>query len=204
MTAGTAPPRSRKSGKAEPHSRQNHSGPRSLGRTATSCGQRADIRFTAQSLRVEEGCRYPGNQGGPGKSGDLAWQSFCTTPPVHLSPRETEILRYVAAGHTTKEVAAALNIAESTAEWHISNVLVKLGAASRAEAVAIGLRQGLLETEGQPLGGRSAPDLATTRAHRARTWRDDRVIHFDVLGLHLGEIRIGRGRRDLARRKESP
>ena len=202
MTAGTAPLRSRKSGKAEPHSRQNHSGPRSLGRTATSCGQRADIRFTAQSLRVEAGCRYPGNEGGPGKSGDLAWQSFCTTPPVHLSPRETEILRYVAAGHTTKEVAAALNIAESTAEWHISNVLVKLGAASRAEAVAIGLRQGLLEPEGRP-PRRSAPDLATRQAHPARTWRDDRVIHFDVLGLHLGEVRIGRGRRDLAHTKKA-
>src|SRR5438876_10007603 len=183
-----APPRSRKSGKAEPHSRQNHSGPRSLGRTATSCGQRADIRFTAQSLRVEAGCRYPGNQGGPGKSGDLAWQSFCTTPPVHLSPRETEIFRYVAAGHTTKEAAAALNVAESTAEWHISNVLVKLGAASRAEAVAIGLREGLLEPEERPLPARSAPDVATKRPHRAHAWRDDRVIDFDLLGLHFGEI----------------
>src|SRR5207302_8489691 len=121
---------------------------------------------------------------------------------VHLSPREREILRYVAAGHTTKEVAAALNIAESTAEWHISNVLVKLGAASRAEAVAIGLRQGLLEPEGRP-PRRSAPDLATRPAHPARTWRDDRVIHFDVLGLHLGEVRIGRGRRDLAHTKKA-
>jgi len=110
---------------------------------------------------------------------------------MHLSPRETEILRYVAAGHTTKEVAAALNIAESTAEWHISNVLVKLGAASRAEAVAIGLREGLLEE--QPVTGRAAPDLATKGAHRARAWRDDRVIHFHLLGLHLGDIRIRRG-----------
>src|SRR5438132_12877899 len=151
------PLRPRTSGKAEPHSRQNHSGPRSVGRTATSCGQSGDIHFMPQSLHVGEGGRYPGNQGGPGKSGDLAWPSFCTTPPVHLSPRETEILRYVAAGHTTKEVAAALNIAESTAEWHISNVLVKLGAASRAEAVAIGLRQGLLEPKGQPIGGDPRP-----------------------------------------------
>jgi DNA-binding CsgD family transcriptional regulator len=117
---------------------------------------------------------------------------------VHLSPRETEILRYIAAGHTTKEVAAALNIAESTAEWHISNILVELGAASRAEAVAIGLREGLLGPEEQRVPGRSPADLATRGAHRARTWRDDRVIHFDLLGLHLGEIRIGRARRDLA------
>jgi DNA-binding CsgD family transcriptional regulator len=117
---------------------------------------------------------------------------------VHLSPRETEILRYVAAGHTTKEVAAALKIAESTAEWHISNILVELGAASRAEAVAIGLREGLLEPDQQRDRGGSAPDFATRRAHRARASRDERVIRFDLLGLHLGEIRIGRARRDLA------
>jgi DNA-binding CsgD family transcriptional regulator len=136
--------------------------------------------------------------------GDLAWQSFCTTPPVHLSPRETEILRYIAAGHTTKELAAALNIAESTAEWHISNILAELGAASRAEAVAIALREGLLAPKEQPLTGKSAPDLATKRTHRARAWRDNRVIHFDLLGLHLGEIRIGRGRRDLAQTETKP
>ncbi len=123
---------------------------------------------------------------------------------MHLSPREREILRYVAEGHTTKELAAALNIAESTAEWHISNILVKLGAASRAEAVAIGLREGLLEREEQPIRGESARDLATRRAHRARSWRDDRVIDFDLLGLHLGELRIGRGRRALARTESEP
>ena len=123
---------------------------------------------------------------------------------MHLSPRETEILRYIAAGYTTKEVAAALNIAESTAEWHISNVLVKLGAASRAEAVAIGLREGLLGPKEQPLSGRSAPDVATKRAHRGRVWQDDRVIHFDLLGMHLGEIRIGRGHRDLAPTETKP
>ena len=109
---------------------------------------------------------------------------------MHLSPRESEILRHIAAGHTTKEVAVELNIAESTAEWHISNILVDLGAASRAEAVAIGLREGLLEAKARA----SAPDLATKRARRARTWWDDRVIRFDLLGLHLGEVRIGRGR----------
>jgi DNA-binding CsgD family transcriptional regulator len=117
--------------------------------------------------------------------------------PVHLSPRETEILRYIAAGHTTRELSAALNIAESTAEWHISNILVELGAAGRAEAVAIGLREGLLEPEKR--APESSPaDLATRRSNRTRASRDDRVIHFDLLGLHLGEIRIGRARRDLA------
>src|SRR5439155_9569580 len=125
-------------------------------------------------------------------------------PAVHLSPREREILRYVAAGHTTKALAAALNIAESTAEWPVSTILVELGASSRAEAVAVGLREGLLEPEEQPLTGRSAPDLATRPERRAHGWRDERVIHFDLLGVHLGKIRIGRGRQDLAQTETKP
>src|SRR2546428_12416662 len=108
-----APLRSRKSGKAEPHSRQNHSG--SLGRPDRYI-VRTERRYPLHAPEPARRGRLPvsGKSRGPGKSGDLASQSFCTTPPVHLSPRETEILRYVAAEHTTKEVAAALNIAEST------------------------------------------------------------------------------------------
>lgn len=60
----------------------------------------------------------------------------------HLSIRETQILRLVAAGMTTKAIAATLSIAESTVNWHVGNVLAKLGASSRAEAVAIMLRDG--------------------------------------------------------------
>jgi DNA-binding CsgD family transcriptional regulator len=59
-----------------------------------------------------------------------------------LSIREAQILRLVAAGMTTKAIAATLSIAESTVNWHVGNVLAKLGAASRAEAVAIVLRDG--------------------------------------------------------------
>jgi DNA-binding CsgD family transcriptional regulator len=123
---------------------------------------------------------------------------------VHLSPRETEILRYVAEGHTTKEAAAAMNIAQSTAEYHMSNILVKLGAASRAEAVAIALREGLLEPEEQSVPRRSASALVPRRRHRAHGSRDDRVIHFDLLGLHLGDVRIGRDREDLAKTQTEP
>jgi len=132
------------------------------------------------------------------------WQSSCTDRPVRLSPRQQEVLRYVAAGHTTKELAAALNIAPSTAEWHISNILLELGAASRAEAVAIGLREGLIEPGERPLPGTSATDSATRGAHRARPSREGEVINFDVLGLPLGTIRIERGREIMRRRKTKP
>lgn len=59
-----------------------------------------------------------------------------------LSIRESQVIRLVAAGMTTKAIAAELSIAESTVNWHVGNVLAKLGASSRAEAVAIVLRDG--------------------------------------------------------------
>jgi len=104
-----------------------------------------------------------------------------------LSPRETAIVRSIAAGRTTKEIASTLGIAHSTVEWHISNVLVKLEAASRAEAVAIALSDGLLERDRQ---------AGHPRRRRARRRETDRVIGFDLLGLHLGQISVATGERD--------
>ena len=64
---------------------------------------------------------------------------------TQLSPRQREILALVAAGRTSKEIASDLGIAESTVNWHISNVFGRLGASSRAEAVALAMRE---EAEG--------------------------------------------------------
>lgn len=61
-----------------------------------------------------------------------------------LSEREIEVLRRVALGETSKEIAAALGIRERTVNWHIAQVFVKLGAGSRAEAVALAMEQGIL------------------------------------------------------------
>ena len=58
-----------------------------------------------------------------------------------LSPRQREILALVAAGRTSKEIAGDLGISESTVNWHLSNVFERLGASSRAEAVAIAMRE---------------------------------------------------------------
>ena len=65
------------------------------------------------------------------------------TKPLTL--RELEILGHVAAGESAAAIAAALNIAPLTARTHIRNILSKLGAHSRLEAVALALRQGLIE-----------------------------------------------------------
>ena len=57
-----------------------------------------------------------------------------------LSPRQREILDLVADGRTSKEIAVALGIAESTVNWHLANAFERLGASSRAEAVALSIR----------------------------------------------------------------
>lgn len=61
-----------------------------------------------------------------------------------LSPRELAVLRLLSAGMTNQQLAGALSISEHTAKFHVSAVLGKLGAQSRAEAVSTGYQVGLL------------------------------------------------------------
>jgi DNA-binding NarL/FixJ family response regulator len=61
-----------------------------------------------------------------------------------LSPRESEILNMLAAGLGNKQIAWRLKISEHTVKFHVTSVFHKLNASSRAEAVAIGMRRGLI------------------------------------------------------------
>jgi DNA-binding CsgD family transcriptional regulator/tetratricopeptide (TPR) repeat protein len=63
--------------------------------------------------------------------------------PFGLTAREREVLALVAQGYTNRRVAESLFITESTAGVHVSNILGKLGVASRTEAAAIAVRLGL-------------------------------------------------------------
>jgi DNA-binding NarL/FixJ family response regulator len=66
-------------------------------------------------------------------------------PEMPLSPREIEILQKVAYGATTKEVADQLGISFHTVKTHLERIFEKLGANDRAQAVAIAIRNGLVE-----------------------------------------------------------
>jgi two-component system, NarL family, response regulator YdfI len=67
-----------------------------------------------------------------------------TTELVSLSPREIEVLRLVADGLGNKEISFRLGISEHTVKFHVNSILTRMNAATRAEAVAIGIRQGLI------------------------------------------------------------
>ncbi len=55
--------------------------------------------------------------------------------PDPLTPRETEILRLMAAGFSNKEIANSLHVAEGTVKNHVSNILSKMGVRDRTRAV---------------------------------------------------------------------
>lgn len=61
-----------------------------------------------------------------------------------LSPRESEVLRLIADGLSNKEIGRALTISERTARFHVTSLLNKLGATTRAQAVALATQRGLL------------------------------------------------------------
>jgi two-component system, NarL family, response regulator YdfI len=61
-----------------------------------------------------------------------------------LTKREREVLQMLATGLANKEIAARLAISDHTAKFHVASILGKLGASSRAEAVAIGIRHSLI------------------------------------------------------------
>ena len=65
-------------------------------------------------------------------------------PGDPLTPRELEVLPFLAEGLSNKQIAARLGIAERTAKFHVESILGKLPAATRAEAVAVAARRGLL------------------------------------------------------------
>ena len=65
-------------------------------------------------------------------------------PLESLTERELHVLQLLAQGLANKQIALALGISEHTVKFHVSGIYAKLGAASRTEAVRMGVRQGLI------------------------------------------------------------
>jgi PAS domain S-box-containing protein len=85
-----------------------------------------------------------------GDRGHAVFGVALTGPPrapssqVHLTARQLEVLRLLARGASTDEIAAGLHLSRETVRNHVRRILRALGAHSRLEAVAIAHEQGLL------------------------------------------------------------
>ena len=64
---------------------------------------------------------------------------------MHLSPRETEVLHFLADGLSNKQIARQLVLSEATIKGYVTQILEKLGAADRAHAVGLALRSRLID-----------------------------------------------------------
>jgi DNA-binding CsgD family transcriptional regulator len=87
----------------------------------------------ARRARLDPG---NGNRGGPGRG------SGGRSPLAALTDREREVLSLLSRGMSNREIGTELFITPKTASVHVSNILGKLGAASRTEAAAIAYREG--------------------------------------------------------------
>jgi DNA-binding NarL/FixJ family response regulator len=67
------------------------------------------------------------------------------TPEDPLTPREQEVVKLIAEGHTSEEIAATLVISKKTVERHRANILEKLGMRNRVELTRYAIRRGLVE-----------------------------------------------------------
>jgi DNA-binding NarL/FixJ family response regulator len=62
-----------------------------------------------------------------------------------LTTREVEVLRQIAGGNRNRDIADKLFITEETVKVHIKHIMEKLGASDRTQAVAIGVRRGIIQ-----------------------------------------------------------
>ncbi len=78
---------------------------------------------------------YQSLHGGQGAAGAAGVAAAPAADPIHsLSPREREILAHIARGASNKEIARALDIAETTVKIHVQHILRKLNFSSRVQA----------------------------------------------------------------------
>jgi DNA-binding NarL/FixJ family response regulator len=99
----------------------------------------AALRATVEGLIV----LHPSDAQNLFPAASLAAQPLAELPEA-LTPREREVLQMLASGLANKEIAARLSISDHTVKFHVASILGKLGAATRTEAVALGIRRGLV------------------------------------------------------------
>jgi DNA-binding CsgD family transcriptional regulator len=70
---------------------------------------------------------------------------FIIQPPLDLTDREIEVLRYITAGMSNKAIAARLHLSPRTVKFHLDNIFSKLHINTRTEAAVYALRRGIVQ-----------------------------------------------------------
>jgi len=78
------------------------------------------------------------------RTSDTPSRAASAFPGQQLSPREIEVLNLLALGLGNKEIAKRLKISDHTVKFHVTSIFNKLNVSSRTEAVAVGIRRGLV------------------------------------------------------------
>lgn len=78
-------------------------------------------------------------------SGEIQGMMDSDPPVTNLTGRQSEVLQSLTLGLTNKDIAVQLGISIRSVEEHVNNILEKIGAANRAEAVGIALRKRLVK-----------------------------------------------------------
>src|SRR5205823_1755407 len=109
------------------------------GLTALGAAEAHALSRSAETLPLVEQPEEPTVAEEEGEPGAVA--------PVRepLTPRELELLRYLAEGYTNKEIARAMVLAEDTVKKGVQTLIAKLGATDRTHAVVLALRRRLIE-----------------------------------------------------------
>jgi two-component system response regulator NreC len=119
-----------------------------LARRAIEAGAKGYLFKDAAHLELIEAVRAAGGGDSyldPAVAAGLKQASDAGARPV-LSPRETDVLKLMALGHTNREIGEQLSLSVRTVETHRSHIQQKLGLSSRPELTRYALANGLIDT----------------------------------------------------------
>jgi DNA-binding NarL/FixJ family response regulator len=113
--------------------------------TINSIDKRVGIDVLEAAIRlVAHGYQITNSRIESPRSREPIYDDLATEGDELITARERQVLEKLAAGGTNKSIARDLNISLATAKFHVGSLLTKLGARNRTDAVAIGLKLGLL------------------------------------------------------------
>jgi signal transduction histidine kinase/DNA-binding CsgD family transcriptional regulator len=110
---------------------------------AEAAGGRLEID-SVPGVGTQVRARLPLDQRQPDQRASSSQNAPDGPSAASLTRREREVLAGVAAGLTNKQIAAQLGISDRTVQFHLGNVLAKLGVASRTEAAVLALQNGFV------------------------------------------------------------